>query len=665
MAGRIKGITVELNADTTSFNKALRSVQSESKKVQTELKAVDRALKLDPTNTELLAQKQELLTKATDESKAALVALKKAKEQADADMANGTEVNETQYRKLQREIVFAEEKVKKLEQQTKEFGSVASQQLKNAGDSVQKFGSKVESAGQKLKGVSTVAAGALTGLVAITKETEEYRTDLSKLENNAQQAGVGINTVEQSLKDLNAITGETDSNIEALSNLMQAGFTDAQITQALDDLSGAVLSFPDTLKIESLADSLQETIATGSATGQFAELLERSGIVLDDFNAKMAMCTTTSQKQNMALEYLAKTGMAEANAAYRENNAELIASKDAQFELNDALAEIGATVNEIMLPILQKLAEIVSNISKKFSNLSPTTKKVVIGILGVTAALAPLLIIIGKLSTGIGAIIKLLPLFSSPAGLIIIAITAVIAAIVLLIKNFDRVKWAFGELWEHIKSICSKIVDGIKSIFGKVVSFFKDNWKEILLFIVNPFAGAFALLYKKCDAFREFINNLVSKIKDIFASLWSGLKTGFITVVNYTIKGLNKLIDGINKFVKILLAPINLLIAGLNKIPGVDIPKLELAIPDIPEIPMMAKGGVLGNGQAIIAEAGPELLSVNNGKATVTPLTNSAKNSSTGKQVTIQNVTIDAHNVSDFNKVVNMVLRQTQARRAY
>ena len=82
-------------------------------------------------------------------------------------------------------------------------------------------------------------------------------------------------TANEALLSFNAISGETDSSIEAISNLLQAGFNDNNLAQAVDALSGAVVKFPDTLKIESLADSLQETIATSAATGQFGELLER------------------------------------------------------------------------------------------------------------------------------------------------------------------------------------------------------------------------------------------------------------------------------------------------------------------------------------------------------------------------------------------------------
>ena len=106
--GKIKGITVELGGDVSGLDKALKTVNRSIGSTQTELKKVDRLLKLDPTNTELLKQKQDLLSQAVGDTTEKLEALKRAKAKADQDMANGTEVSEKQYRKLQQEIASTE-----------------------------------------------------------------------------------------------------------------------------------------------------------------------------------------------------------------------------------------------------------------------------------------------------------------------------------------------------------------------------------------------------------------------------------------------------------------------------------------------------------------------------------------------------------------------------
>ena len=125
MAGTIKGITIALDADTSAFNKALRSIQTESKKLQSELKSVNSALELDPKNNDLIKQKQDLLTKSIEETKKAIDAMKSAKDKADTDMANGVEINQTQYRKLQREIVFTQEKLNALNKESTNLKNIS------------------------------------------------------------------------------------------------------------------------------------------------------------------------------------------------------------------------------------------------------------------------------------------------------------------------------------------------------------------------------------------------------------------------------------------------------------------------------------------------------------------------------------------------------------
>ena len=113
------------------------------------------------------------------------------------------------------------------------------------------------------------------------EQTKELRRDLSFLEQNARDAGMGMEQLHDKAGELYAVTGDTNEVVEALSNILATGFNDAdKAYEAVDLLAGAVVKFPETMKIESLADSLQETIATGEATGQFSELLGRLDEVL-------------------------------------------------------------------------------------------------------------------------------------------------------------------------------------------------------------------------------------------------------------------------------------------------------------------------------------------------------------------------------------------------
>lgn len=354
MAQRIKGITVEIGGDTQPLNKALKDVSKTAASLNSELRIIDKLLKLDPTNTTLLAQKQEVLAKSIENTTKKLNALKSAQEQAKAQLERG-EIGADQYRVLERQVISTENSLNRLQNEAQQTDEA----LNDAGDAAQKTGKDMNSLsvggvalGTVLGNVATklleFAGSAVTFLTDAVEETKEFRSDLSKLEQNAKAAGTGIDDVTDDLEYFVAITDETDSSVEALSNLLKAGFTGETLTDAVNNLSGAVVAFPDTLKIESLADSLQETLATGEATGQYGELLERLGVNLEDFNKGLQKCTTSAEKQQYAVDILAKNGMADLNAQYKEANADLIAYSTAQTRYTETLSKVGAAMQPVM-----------------------------------------------------------------------------------------------------------------------------------------------------------------------------------------------------------------------------------------------------------------------------------------------------------------------------
>lgn len=364
----IKGITVSIGGDTTGLDKALKATNKEINATQKELQAVEKLLKLDPSNTELLAQKQQLLTKQIEQTRTKVNALKDAQKNADNQIKNGTNISQEQYRKLQREIAASENSIENLSDEAKKSKRI----FENLGNTFSKISSGIGKSasfiGKGIASIGTAAVGAVSGVMALEQSTREYRSDLSKLETNTNQAGLNFEKMQNNLTSLVALTDESDSSIEALSNLMQTGFDDTGIEQTLDSLSGAIIAFPDTLKIESLADGLQETLATGKATGQFAELLERSGMSLDTFNAGLEQATKNGKQQEYVLEQLAKTGMADVNKAYREANANLLTIKESQQEFNNSMATFSTIMEPAIAGVMSFGAELLNVLTSAYKS---------------------------------------------------------------------------------------------------------------------------------------------------------------------------------------------------------------------------------------------------------------------------------------------------------
>ena len=248
----IQGITVEIGGDTGPLQKALNNLNRPISQVQSELRDVERLLKMDPGNADLVAQKQRMLAQQIENTTQKLETLKQADKTAKAQLESG-DLGQDKYDALQREIVETEQKLEGLKTAQKNTRTEmfnAQTGITDFGGKLSDLGGKAKAAGDALMPVSTAAGALLGAAVATIPATEELRTDLSFLETNAKNAGVGIDTATTAFDTFNTVSGETDSSIEGVSNLLQAGFTESNLQKAVEGLAGAANSFADTLKID-------------------------------------------------------------------------------------------------------------------------------------------------------------------------------------------------------------------------------------------------------------------------------------------------------------------------------------------------------------------------------------------------------------------------------
>ncbi len=210
MAGRIKGIVVEIGGDVVGLNKALSGVNKEIGNTQRQLKDVERLLKLDPTNTELLRQKQQLLAQAVGETKSKLDVLKNAEQQAQEQFKQG-KISQDQYNALKREIIETEQSLKKLEEQAGKSHT--------AMDKISEITGKVsEGAGKIGDKMMTVSAG-FAGLGVLGVKSA---SDLNK-----------------ALNDLQSSTGMTEQEMEAYRSVME-NIYNKNYGESFEDVSDAI-----------------------------------------------------------------------------------------------------------------------------------------------------------------------------------------------------------------------------------------------------------------------------------------------------------------------------------------------------------------------------------------------------------------------------------------
>ena len=669
MASRIQGITVEIGGDTTKLQTALKGLNGEIKSTQTALKDVEKLLKMDPGNTELLAQKEKLLAQAVDETKQKLETLKTAAEQANTALANG-DISQEQYDALQREIVETEQNLRSLETQANQ-SATAVQKIAATGESLKTTGDNISNAGKKLLPVTATVTALGTASVTTAANFERSMSQVQATMGITKDSmstldGQSVNTMDalsNLAKEMGASTAFSATECaEALNYLALAGYSTQEMADTLPtvlnlaaaggiDLASASDMVTDamsalgmeTAEADTMVDQMAKTASTtntsvaqlgegiltigataksikgGTAelntalgilanngikgaeggthlrniilslqnpTDQAAAKMQELGVsvydsegnmrsmndILGDLNTSMEGMTS-EDKANIISTIFNKTDLSSVNALLAntgstwdslqssiENSAGAAQQMaDTQLDnlqgqltlLKSALEGLAISFGQLLMPALKSIVGAVQKVVDWLNSLDEGTKKVIVTVALVAGALGPVLIVVGKVISAVGTIMTIVPkiagvintvktafmalnatMLSNPIVLIVAAIVALIAIFVVLWNKCEGFRNFWKGLWEGIKNIVSTVVEALKGFFTGVIDFVKNNWQALLLMLVNPFAGAFKLLYDNCEGFRNFINGILEKIKTALINAWTAITTGIQTAWN-------------------------------------------------------------------------------------------------------------------------------------
>lgn len=617
----IKGITIKIGGDTTGLDKALKETNKKSRELESELKAVDKALKLDPNNVTLVKQKQDLLKDSIKETKSKLDVLKEAQSQVTAQYKKG-EIDAGQYRAFQRELETTKSKLSSLKDEKKNIHVIGTA-FKEAKDKVEPVIKKVEKVGSAIGGAASKAvkftatlgkidtamigkaadgfkkytqtigvglAAVTTALAANVETSREWNSDMTKLKTNAETSGNNFDFMKSKMQDLVAITGESDSSIEALSNLMAVGFSDEQMTPAINALSGAVEKFPDTLKIESLSDSLQETLATGAATGQFSELIGRMGDSVDDFNAGLQNCTSEAERQQYALDWLANSGLSEINDEYQSANKSTLDYERASFELQDALASLGTAFTPVMAGAKGMAADFLTKSLPAVQKLSGGFTKLFDGVSSLLDAYD---------SGGLDGLTEQIPivisgLFSSASETLAEnAPTLITASTTVLTSIIQSLAQSAPSL---INSILPSLLNGFFGLINALVSTIPTLVPELVQGAITLFLGLIDGLNDVIEQLMPMLPILIKQITDTLIENLPAIIEGGFQLLTGLITGLAKctpdLIDSVIALIPVITkaltdnlpalveAGMKLIVALAQGLPDA-IPAIIDALPDI------------------------------------------------------------------------------------
>ena len=548
MASRIAGITIEIGGNTTKLQKSLDGVNKKLKSTSTALKDVNKLLKLNPGNTELLTQKQKKLTEAITLTKERLEQLKKAQDSVQKGSA--------EWDALQREIIATEGDLKGLQAEMRNFGSVSAQQLKAVGGKLKEAGGKIEDVGRKLAGVSAGAAAIGAGLLKLGYSAVQSADDLNTL---SKQTGISTDELQKmqyasdlvdvSLEDITGALRKMKAKMDPANESFAA--LGVSVVNADGSLRSATDVFYDSVK--ALSGISNETERDQIAMALFGKSADQLAGIIDDGGA--ALRKYGEEAENLGLIMSGDT----LDALNKTNDT----IDQLKAEMSGTMAQIGADVATVLAPALKTAAEFIGKITAKLRELTPEQTETILKIVGIISVVSPLIILGGKIVTGIGALISgfgavsgfitatlipaiggLLPVIGSvlaAAAPFLIGgaiIAGIVAGVIYIVKHWEEIKAAAAELkdkvvekwenlkqstaekWEEIKQTTQEKWQGIKQdvqtkaagikedVLGKweeIKKNAKEKWENIKQSIVGPIESA-----------QERIRSAIEKIKGFF-----------------------------------------------------------------------------------------------------------------------------------------------------
>lgn len=544
-SNRIRGITIEIEGNTTKLTDSLKSVDKSLKSTESELKDVNKLLKLDPNNTQLLQQRQELLAKAVADTKEKLEQEKAALEQLKS--ADNSSETLDQQRALEREITETTQSLKGYESE-----------LARSNVTLTQVGNTAQAVADKTRALSMAALGFGTALVGNAYKSAQAADELATL---SQQTGF---TVEELQKmqyasefvdtDFNTMTG----SIRKLTSSMASGSSAfEQLGVDIYDQNHQLRSATDVWYevLEALSHVENETERDALSMQLFGKsAMDMAGIV-DDGGAALREMGDEAEEMGLILDSEAIESANEFNDAVEKIKQTATAS----------FRKAGTTLATALIPVLEKLGSIVTKVTSWFGNLTASQQKTILTVVALVAAISPLasaiagiIKTVNTLKTVWTTLSTAFTAFSGPVGIVIAAIAALVAIGITLYKNWDTIKAKAQELgqnianaWNNVKAKTSEAWNNVSSTVSSAVSRVKENavngFNNVRDSISNAFNNVRTTVSNIFSGIHSTISNVVGNIKSVFSSVTYALTHPFETARN-TIQGIVDRIKGVFNF---------------------------------------------------------------------------------------------------------------------
>lgn len=586
MADNIRGLTVEIAADATTFNKQMRELRSEAKSSQSELNALQKSLELK-FDSATFERAQKVAQQAIDETAKAAETLRARL----AFLEQSGNADTTAYKKLQTELAQTELRAQQLEQQLENINKIKFDAIAK---NVSEVGNAISAAGRALTPFSTVAAGAITGLGALGVSAASTGAEIDDLSNQfgvsaetiqewqyvASQLGVDVEYFNRALIRMRAAmvdlsSGKTSAATEALSAL---GLEMSQFN-SYEEMFDGVMNALAGVEDETLQAAYANEIFGDRIANQMLPYLNAGTEEIAKFKEEFAGMSSLTNEQVKALAEL-----------------------DDTFNLlKQSIQYVGLQIGASLQPLLQSLANVINNsivprlqaLAEWFNSLTLEQQEFAAKALLVVAALAPLTLGIGKLVTTVGSLIKAIPqlqagLSALAAHPIILIIAAVAAILLVLYTQCEAFRESINNLVGILGSALQPVLDVIMNTLNTLIGLLSPIIQlvgNILALVVNMVVDALSPFFDMLNMIFQLLQPLIevaliplqialsalqvplqvigqllgwlAPLFQVFGNIVSAVFKGVVAIinvvlgviedaVNFVIGIINGLIDGIN-----------------------------------------------------------------------------------------------------------------------
>lgn len=367
------------------FKKQMGLVNGELRNLSSEMQLATAEFKGQANSAEYLTKKDEILRKEIDQQEEKVRALTQAVEDSkkvNGDASAATDRYRQQLNKAKTDLIDLNDELSSNERYLDEARTSADKcaksideygrQVKDAAKATDDFNGagggkggigdligQLGSLKQMLVGGAVVAGLKATSdaIIGIVDETEEYRKIMGTLETSSQAAGYTAEQTAESYEYLYGVLGDTQTAATTVANLQAIGLAQGDLRGMIDSVIGAWATYGDSIPIDGLAESVNETIQAGQVTGTFADVLNWAGVSEDEFNAKLAAANDSAERAQIVLNQLANQGLPETAKAWRDANEDVVAYNESQMKLDEAMGQLGETLAPVAAGLKDVFAE--------------------------------------------------------------------------------------------------------------------------------------------------------------------------------------------------------------------------------------------------------------------------------------------------------------------